>query len=169
MRLCVALHVISYVKGRPVFAAIKFHDYAMAVAGSTVQRDWRYLLSPFNSCDLRNTAMVDCRNSPGSKFDKSRLPKWNVLLDAITPFVPSVLPFGLRDFFFRVTWMPDPYDILIRISLFVDDYVHRLREIREKNRFAAVYIHRPFALRHRFLDRVRTSCFPSEFLSDACT
>lgn len=35
-------------------AAIKFHDYAVVVAGSTVRRGWRYLLSPFNLRDLRN-------------------------------------------------------------------------------------------------------------------
>jgi len=35
-------------------AIIKFHDYAMVVACSTVRRGWRYLLSPFNLCDLRN-------------------------------------------------------------------------------------------------------------------
>lgn len=34
--------------------AIKFRDYAMVVAGSTVRRGWRYLLSPFNLRDLRN-------------------------------------------------------------------------------------------------------------------
>lgn len=35
-------------------AAIKFRDYATVVAGSTVRRGWRYLLSPFNLRDLRN-------------------------------------------------------------------------------------------------------------------
>jgi len=40
-------------------AVIKFCDYATVVAGSTVRRGWRYLLSPFNLCDLRNRQLQE--------------------------------------------------------------------------------------------------------------
>lgn len=157
MRLYVACRAL-YTVDRS--AVIKFHDYAMVVAGSTVRRAWRYLLSPFNLRDLRNRH--------GRLQEQSEKQIWQITITEMNASAEASLsPLSFCTTFakFFANGKVTPIFTLFESEFlcFIHRRLHVSRNVRKPG------VHRSFALRYRFSNMFEQAAFPSEFPSDVRT